>query len=112
MDNQQALAVISALSEGIDPETGELLPAESSFNKPQVIRALFSAKTCIQQAINAEKRRAERPENAGKPWNEAEDGQLASRFDSGQSVEQLAKSHGRTRGAITARLIHLGKIAA
>jgi hypothetical protein len=38
----EAKEIIEALANGINPETGEILPAQSNFNSPQVIRALFA----------------------------------------------------------------------
>ena len=43
MSPLKAKEIIEALANGIDPETGEILPAQSPVNNPQVIRALFVA---------------------------------------------------------------------
>ena len=49
-------------------------------------------------------RKAHRPEGAGRSWNDEEDEQLKQEFDSGIKVSDIAKEHGRTSGAIRARL--------
>jgi hypothetical protein len=50
------------------------------------------------------------PENAGRPWSEGEDARLGTAFDSGQSIEELAAAHKRSKWAIESRLARLGKI--
>ncbi|EGU61756.1 hypothetical protein VINI7043_21551 [Vibrio nigripulchritudo ATCC 27043] len=35
------LEIVEALANGINPQTGEVLPSESPYNSPDVIRALF-----------------------------------------------------------------------
>lgn len=51
-----------------------------------------------------------RPPNAGKAWDPVEAESLASAFKSGTTIVQLATTHGRTRGAITAKLEKLGLV--
>jgi hypothetical protein len=51
MEISQALKVIRLLSEGVDPDTGEVLEDESTFNRPQVIRALALALLNRVQAL-------------------------------------------------------------
>lgn len=43
--------------------------------------------------------------NAGKTWHRDEYDDLRKRFDQGMTVAQLAKAHGRTTGAILAKLL-------
>lgn len=106
----EALEVIKLLSDGIDPETGELLTDNHIFNNPKVIRSLFVAIKALEHSIKTNRRRKLLPENAGKPWTEDEDSQLIEEFDKGENMAQLSKHHLRTKGAITARLVRLGKI--
>ncbi len=110
MDVEEALKVVEALAEGVNPETGELLPSESCFNSPRVIRAMYAAKEALSGSIRIAERISKRPAKAGRSWSEAEDQQLANSFDAGSSVDQLAEDHGRTKGAIAARLVRIGKI--
>ena len=42
MEINRAKEIVSALAEGIDPTTGELLPENSVYNKSDVIRALYT----------------------------------------------------------------------
>ena len=119
-ENDTALSILRAMASGVDPLTGEILPDDSILQRPQVIRALFYAICSLEYSRNAigspspgkQRQRADRvlPQNAGKPWSEAEDTLLCEHFDSGIPVNDIAKVHGRTRGSISSRLVGLGKI--
>ncbi|TOB71750.1 hypothetical protein [Vibrio parahaemolyticus] len=110
MEMSKALEIISALSDGVNPETGEDLSDESCFNQPQIIRALCVSKQNLEASIAADKRKSDLPENAGKPWKSDEDEMLSKGFDSGLSIDELSKSHKRTKGSIASRLVRLGKV--
>lgn len=56
------------------------------------------------------KSQATLPPRAGALWSTAESDQLAASFQSGASVETLAASHARTRGAIQSQLERLGLV--
>ena len=105
-----------ALAQGIDPHTGESFPADSPYQHPDTVRALFQAVQAMADPASAHSRPASggassaAPENAGKPWSDAEDNALAAAFDTGRPIPELAQSHRRTRAAIKARLVRLGKI--
>lgn len=98
MEIERAREIIKQLADGVDPTTGEVLPRESVYNKPEVIRALF---TILQETSNPIR-------NAGKPWTDIEDDKLADEFASKISISEIAAEHGRTRGAIESRLEKLG----
>ena len=103
MDIDRAKEIIRTLADGVDPTTGEVLPSESVYNSPEVIRALF---TLLEQ-VNA--KTSEGPlRNAGKPWTNVEDDKLRDEFLSKLTISDIAKEHGRTYGAIESRLEHLG----
>ena len=52
MDIVRAKEIISALAEGIDPTTGEILPEDSIYNKGEVVRALYAVlNACSQKDI-------------------------------------------------------------
>ena len=53
-------------------------------------------------------RRASRPSNMGKSWDDAEVEALLVRFKSGTALEEIAQMHGRTVRAIRVRLERLG----
>ena len=106
----EAKEIIEALANGINPETGEILPTQSNFNSPQVIRALFAATKALERAVKRAERNATLPSNAGRSWSEIEDKELLASFDAGAPVKKIAAKHGRTLGAIASRLVRLGRI--
>jgi hypothetical protein len=120
MNDERALAILQALANGADPASGAAFPAESPYQHPDTVRALYRAiralETVLSKAEAAEKGLKEkRPAggergNAGKPWSAEEDATLAAGFDVGQPMEALAAVHGRSRFAIEARLAKLGKV--
>ena len=111
MEEARALTIVTALASGVNPLTGELFAADSPYQSPDVIRALYIAVRVLEAPG---RRRTRGPgaasSNAGKPWSDAEDRQLLSAFDNGQPLAELAQTHGRTRGGIQARLIRHGRL--
>lgn len=87
------------------PYTGEVLPDDHVCNKGDIVRAL----NCVLQNCDQKPPRPQ-PENTGKPWTEEQDRELCGLYDSRTSIRQLSKHFKRTTGAITARLVRLGKI--
>lgn len=112
MELAAARQIIDTLAQGIHPVTGEVMPEDSPYNAPPVIRALFAVSQALDGNIAPAKRaRRELPPNAGKPWESAEDGKLESAFAAGIDVRDIAQELGRTSWAVEARLVKLGKIA-
>src|SRR5512137_495542 len=93
MDNARipkTLAILNALSSGIDPLSGEPFPRDSAYQHPEVVRALFHALRAVEgmtetasmsspaatssSALStpAEKKKPSRPAAAGKPWSPEE----------------------------------------
>ena len=117
MEKQAALHIVQALAQGIDPQTGETFPADSAYQHPQTVRALFEAAEALAASATGRARStssqgapAPAPEMAGKPWSDEEDQMLAAAFDAGKAIAELAGLHRRSRVAIQARLVRLGKI--
>lgn len=104
MDIIRAREIVRTLIDGVDPTTGELLPNDSPYNSPEIIRALLKV---WEVTAPSEKKRA-MPRNAGKPWPEIEDEKLRDEYASGMRISDIAREHGRTFGAIESRLDHLG----
>lgn len=107
MDITRAKELLSALANGIDPFTGELLPQNHVCNQPEMIRAFHE----VLNVISLPKKKSQ-PRNAGKPWTDIEEEKLLDEFDSGMTTSIIAKEHGRSKGAIESRLSDLGKITA
>jgi hypothetical protein len=113
MERDNAAKILQILADGVDPATGEPFPASSPYQRADVVRALFVA---VQALGNAPRGKASAPQdkpglaNAGRPWSQEEDARLGRAFDSGKTVEMLAEEHMRSRFAIEARLVKLGRI--
>ena len=112
MELQIARQIIDTLAQGIHPVTGEVMPEDSPYNAPPVIRALFAVSQALDGhvATGAPRARKELPPNAGKPWAPSEDGKLESAFAAGIDVRDIAQELGRTSWAVEARLVKLGKL--
>jgi len=110
MQLDAALPIVRALADGVNPVTGELYPEHSPYAEPRALRALYSAVDLMQKEIDRERRRERLPANFGKPWTVEEDGVLASEFDSGVTLPEIARKHLRTQSSIRLRLEKLGKI--
>ena len=112
MTPAEAKQIIEVLAGGVDPATGEVLPDDSPLSSPHVIRALFIAVKALELMAAAKPARPEAaaPGNAGKSWTEDEDQRLVAAFDAGTPAAKLARIHERSSGAITSRLIRLGRL--
>lgn len=112
MDATQALAVVRSLANGVDPESGEVFPAQSPYQRPQIVRALYEAAAALERQERYDRRRAQMPTKTGEPWTEDEDRKLLAAFDAGRALQELAAAHERTMGAVRARLLKYGRINA
>lgn len=115
MEQDKALSILKTLADGVNPVTGEQFSADSPYQHPDIIRALFWVVHTLSNPVRPQDRAAPPPANtstnAGKPWSEEEDVQLGTAFDAGKSIGQLALEHKRSRWAIEARLVKLGRLA-
>ena len=117
MEKAAALKILQQLADGTDPHTGKAFGADSPYQHPDTVRALFVALRALDApaaAPAAGKQRAAAAESApsksGKPWSDDEDKALAAAFDAGKQILELATAHQRSRFAIEVRLAKLGKI--
>lgn len=112
MDDSKALNIVSALANGVNPQTGEMFEVDSPYQAADVIRALYVAVRALELSNRSKARgnRGRMPANAGKPWAEQEDRDLLEKFDAGSSLAQLAQSHDRTMAGIQARLERHGRL--
>lgn len=112
MDDNKALSIVSALANGVNPQTGEMFEVDSPYQAADVIRALYVAVRALEMSNRSKARgvRPRMPANAGKPWAEQEDAELLEKFDAGLSVAQLAQAHDRTLAGIQARLERHGRL--
>jgi hypothetical protein len=117
MEKAAALKILQQLADGTDPHTGKAFGADSPYQHPDTVRALFVALRALDApaAAPAGKQRTaapaeNAPSNSGKPWSDDEDKALAAAFDAGKKILELATAHQRSRFAIEVRLAKLGKI--
>ncbi|MGH9498233.1 MAG: hypothetical protein ACRD3L_03755 [Terriglobales bacterium] len=107
MEINDAIAIIRALADGVNPTTREALGAIDACRLPQSIKALNRALGALLAQQDREKRN---PANAGRSWSRAEDQQVCEELRQGKDINEMAKVHNRTVAAIAARLLKLGKI--
>jgi hypothetical protein len=117
MERENAVKILQALADGIDPATGEAFPADSVYQRADTVRALYFAIHSMGNPVRAkasapQDKEKGSPANAGRPWSQEEDLLLGQGFDAGKTIEMLAEEHKRSRWAVEARLVRLGKIAA
>jgi hypothetical protein len=114
MDDIKALGIVSALANGVNPQTGEVFDIDSPYQSADVIRALYIAVRALETTTRTKLRpgRTRMPSNAGKPWTENEDLELLEKFDEGLSIAELARAHDRTPAGIQARLERHGRLPA
>jgi hypothetical protein len=112
MESAQALAVVRSLANGVDPETGEVFPADCAYQRPQTVRALFQAVSALEKMESKARKAAQLPAKTGEPWSEDEDRKLLAAFDAGRALGELASAHQRTQTGIRARLVKYGRLAA
>lgn len=111
MDESKAVAILSALANGVNPLTGEVFPEHSPYQSAEVVRALYVACRKLEGATRSvERSKSNAPSNAGKPWKEVEDRQLLAAHDSGKSVSEIAELLARTAAGIQARLEKHGRL--
>lgn len=107
MELNRAKEIISALAEGIDPTTGEILPEDSVCNKGEVVRAFYT----IFALLDTPKTKKTQPENAGKRWTDEDDKKVCELLDAGASKKDICNIFKRTSTGIASRLVRLGKIS-
>jgi hypothetical protein len=120
MDREQTLRILNALANGVHPATGEKFAADGPYQHPDTVRALFAAMRAVEGGAAAvaapapasERRPAMPQTGAGSRWSPEEDQRLAGAFDAGRTPDEIARAHNRSRAAIEARLVRLGKMDA
>ena len=110
MEIGEALKIMRALADGVNPETGEVLTADAVYQYPPVVRALHRrcahwnrGRTRTFQESRCRRMRA-------SPGRAPKIEQVCEELRRGIDFHQIAKTHNRTIGSIIARLVKLGKI--
>ena len=108
MDITRAVELLSAVAQGVDPFTGEMLPESCICNQVEIVRALYCVLNEVR--LSSDRKQKSQPENAGKPWTKEEEEQLLQEYHESMTISDMAKIHRRSRGAIETRLVDLGML--
>ena len=103
---KEAHRIVGLLARGLDPANDSESLSSDTLNQPEVIRALLFAADALTAAMGVAP--TERDGRAGKPWSEAEEERLIRSISLRDTLRNVAAKHGRSTGAITSRLVHLG----
>jgi hypothetical protein len=116
MEREDLMRHLTGWRDGIDPASGAVLPADHPAQRTDFLRVVCAAIDALAptpmptgappRTTAAGPGRA----NAGRPWTAAEDALLEQAHAAGMRIAELARAHERTSGAITARLVRLGRI--
>jgi len=128
METDRAIEIIFSLADGRDPATGEQFPPNSPYQQADTVRALYAALEALSSYASSalapqcaprstagapREKSPRRPVDpnkpkAGGPWSPEEEQQLRDAFAAHKPIPEIAAAHGRTPGAITARLVKIG----
>lgn len=101
----EALAMLIPMSQAIDPRTDLIFGENHICYDPTIQRALVVAITILERDAQHPSRISD-PQSPRQyePWPPAEDVQLADEVAGGVPMTEMARRHGRSRGAIQSRL--------
>ncbi len=108
MDIERAKELLAALSDGVNPLTGEVLSEDDSCNQVEIVRALNT----VLRVLDGHPKKSSKlsRENAGKPWTKEDEEVLGRMFEAGYTNNEICNHFKRSSGAIAARLVKMGKI--
>ena len=107
MDIVRAKEIISALAEGVDLGSSEILTDTSVCNKGEIVRALYT----ILNTLDISKPKKELPAKTGKPWTKEDDQLLVNLYHSDTPKEDICNTLQRSPSGVAARLVRLGVIS-
>src|SRR4029078_3542679 len=94
MDREQAVKILNALANGVHPATGEVFAADSPYQHPDTVRALFEAVRVLETSDRRNTHgKGAMQANTFVRWTPEEEERLAAGFDAGRSSAELAKLH-------------------
>lgn len=108
METQQAIQVIRALAEGVNPATGEPIKNDAACRNPQAVMALNRALAAL---VTQQERELKKPTGSGRYWSRTEDQQVCEELRKGMNFDEIAKLHHRSVASIIVRLVKLGQVA-
>ena len=117
------LDIIKALSDGINPITGESISKDSLLNDQVIVRALNSATKVMkadkinqENVLRKDKKKQEnnvisgRLKNHGLSWTEELVSKLVNKFKNGSSIPELSDEFQRTISSLESKLFDAGLI--
>lgn len=110
MNTEEAIRILESLHDGVDPETGEILPEGNVLEQIPVMRALYMAIVALRQGTFCDNPLEELWTNIDgglnktRPWTDAEDKLLVELYRNGMTIEQLADKLIRKQRGIKDRL--------
>jgi len=119
MNQENVVSILEGLANGVDPVTGEILPATSPYNHPEVIRALFHALNLIPKTKKSKKTIEEKqqenlekglPKNYGLPWEDSEIQKVIEAYQTDVKIDVIAREHSRKPSSIVSLLKKHGAI--
>jgi len=110
MQTIEARPILQSLVQGLDPQTGQALAGDHVLRRGDIASALLAALTALESEALRARRRAQLPQNVGRPWGSQEEAELTSAFRAHEPLREIAARHRRTLAAIEARLEALGLI--
>lgn len=110
MEIDRAIEIVQSLADGVDPYTAEQLPADGPYQRADTVRALYKLLDTIKSGTKTPKPLDPNKPHAGGKWTPEEEQNLRDAFHASKTFSEIAKDHGRTPGAIKARLVKLGLI--
>jgi len=110
MELDRAKEIIQALADGVDPYTGERFPDDGPYQRADTVRALYTILEAAESGKKPKKPVDPTKPRAGGKWTPEEEQRLRDTFHARKPIPEIARDHGRTTGAITARLLKLGLI--
>lgn len=109
METTQAIEIIKAMADGIDPTTGERMPSDSPYQQVDIVRALYTVLPVLESQ-NKQKAFSTRYPRHGEKWTIEEVELLKDAFNQGMAERELARKFQRSKGGIKAKLFQLGLI--
>jgi hypothetical protein len=109
MDIPEALKIMRALANSVDPETNRKVEEDSICRRSLAVKAINRS---ISALVSEQKREQRKPSNAFRSWTRTEDAQVCEEVRNSMDFQDIAKAHNRTVPSIVARLVKLGKITA
>jgi hypothetical protein len=106
MEPDRGIEIVQSLADWVDPCSGERFAPDSPYQQADTVRALHLA----LEGLTKLRRSTARKTGPGRAWTEDEEKEVLRQFDDKIDVEEIAKQHERTKGAIWARLEKLGRI--